>query len=186
MNKRELIIQKAIVLFAERGYYGVGLTELLKKCEVPKGSFYHYFPEGKIQLIQETLQAAFSSMTNHIKKEFFTDGITCYESFEKMLDHLSRGVTEERNYGSLLMTMIAIESRYLGEEVNQTCSQLYTQWQKLYEDHLTSYGYEKKVCLEKSHMIFTMIHCSLITSWIKKDATDLDKLKPIIKRILEE
>jgi TetR/AcrR family transcriptional repressor of nem operon len=31
-------------LTARQGYAGVGLNELLKAAEVPKGSFYHYFP----------------------------------------------------------------------------------------------------------------------------------------------
>lgn len=31
-------------LTAQRGYLGVGLSELLKAADVPKGSFYHYFP----------------------------------------------------------------------------------------------------------------------------------------------
>lgn len=29
---------------AQRGYTGVGLSELLRSAGVPKGSFYHYFP----------------------------------------------------------------------------------------------------------------------------------------------
>lgn len=31
-------------LTAHSGYAGVGLSELLKEAQVPKGSFYHYFP----------------------------------------------------------------------------------------------------------------------------------------------
>lgn len=31
-------------LTAQRGYAGIGLSELLKAADVPKGSFYHYFP----------------------------------------------------------------------------------------------------------------------------------------------
>jgi len=31
-------------LTAQKGYTGVGLSELLKAAGVPKGSFYHYFP----------------------------------------------------------------------------------------------------------------------------------------------
>ena len=56
MDKKELILQEASTLFAEKGYYGLGLSELLKRCDIPKGSFYYYFPGGKIQLIQEALE----------------------------------------------------------------------------------------------------------------------------------
>ena len=44
MNKRELILTEAFKLFFEKGYYGLGLNELLTRCDIPKGSFYYYFP----------------------------------------------------------------------------------------------------------------------------------------------
>ena len=39
MNKKELILSEAERLFAEKGYYGLGLNELLNRCGIPKGSF---------------------------------------------------------------------------------------------------------------------------------------------------
>ena len=36
MDKKEEIVQNASTLFAEKGYYGVGLKELLDSCGVPK------------------------------------------------------------------------------------------------------------------------------------------------------
>ena len=50
MDKKEMILAKAETLFAEKGFYGMGLSELLSSCGIPKGSFYYYFPGGKIQL----------------------------------------------------------------------------------------------------------------------------------------
>lgn len=59
MDKKDLILREAERLFSEKGYYGLGLTELLTACDIPKGSFYYYFPKGKMQLLQETLEYAY-------------------------------------------------------------------------------------------------------------------------------
>ena len=40
---RQHILDTARCLMARRGYTAVGLNELLKAADVPKGSFYHYF-----------------------------------------------------------------------------------------------------------------------------------------------
>ena len=40
LDKKTLILAEAERIFAEKGYYGLGLAELLKSCDVPKGSFY--------------------------------------------------------------------------------------------------------------------------------------------------
>lgn len=37
------ILSSAHAIMSEKGFSGVGLTELLKVANVPKGSFYHYF-----------------------------------------------------------------------------------------------------------------------------------------------
>jgi TetR/AcrR family transcriptional repressor of lmrAB and yxaGH operons len=54
---RERILRAAIRLFQQRGYHGVGLTEILAEAHAPKGSLYHHFPEGKAQLAVAAIEA---------------------------------------------------------------------------------------------------------------------------------
>jgi TetR/AcrR family transcriptional regulator, lmrAB and yxaGH operons repressor len=51
-DARSRLIRVASALFRQRGYDGVGLTEILEASGAPKGSFYHHFPEGKEQLAE--------------------------------------------------------------------------------------------------------------------------------------
>jgi TetR/AcrR family transcriptional repressor of lmrAB and yxaGH operons len=67
-NTRDRIVRAAVGLFQQRGYHGVGLTEILAEAQAPKGSLYHHFPEGKAQLavaavesIAGAYEAAFAS-----------------------------------------------------------------------------------------------------------------------------
>lgn len=183
MDKKELILQEASVLFAEKGYYGLGLSELLKKCEIPKGSFYYYFPDGKIQLVQEVLEYSYRKMAHGITHRMLT-GPTALASFERMVDRLSGGFADKRGFGSLLMSMIAIESVYLDERVNATCKRLYGDWQQLYVDYLRQYGFGEEESTVKAQAIFAMVHGSLISSWIKRSPEDLQTVKKSLKEII--
>ncbi|MEN8281426.1 TetR/AcrR family transcriptional regulator [Acinetobacter gerneri] len=42
-DKRKLILESGFDLVLRKGFVGVGLQEILKNCNVPKGSFYHHF-----------------------------------------------------------------------------------------------------------------------------------------------
>ena len=42
-DTREHLLATGERLCMHRGFTGMGLSELLKTAEVPKGSFYHYF-----------------------------------------------------------------------------------------------------------------------------------------------
>jgi len=62
-DTRQHILQVGYQLVVSKGFTAVGLSELLKTADVPKGSFYHYF-KSKEQfgeaLIQEYFQHYFS------------------------------------------------------------------------------------------------------------------------------
>ena len=183
MEKKELILREASVLFAEKGYYGLGLSELLKRCEIPKGSFYYYFPNGKIQLIQEVLEYSYQRMASGITHRMLVCP-TALASFERMIDRLADGFENKRGFASLLMSMIAIESVYLDERVQATCQQIYVQWQQLYVDFLMKHGFDEQDSAIKAQAIFAMVHGSLISSWIKRSPGDLLMVKKTLPLIL--
>ena len=183
MDKKDLILQEASVLFAEKGYYGLGLSELLKRCDIPKGSFYYYFPDGKIQLIQELLEYSYRRMEYGIMHRMLICP-TALASFERMVARLADGFENKRSFGSLLMSMIAIESVYLDERVQATCKMIYAQWQQLYVDFLMQHGFDAQESYVKAQAIFAMVHGSLISSWIKRSPEDLLMVKEALPLIL--
>lgn len=57
-DTRQHILDTGNRIIAGKGFSGVGLNEILKAAEVPKGSFYHYF-ESKEQYGQALLESYF-------------------------------------------------------------------------------------------------------------------------------
>jgi TetR/AcrR family transcriptional regulator, transcriptional repressor for nem operon len=41
---RDRLIRAGVVMLTEKGYSATGIEEVLRRVDVPKGSFYHYFP----------------------------------------------------------------------------------------------------------------------------------------------
>lgn len=183
MNKREMILAEAEQIFMEKGYYGLSLSELLGRCRIPKGSFYYYFPGGKIQLIQETLEYGYSEMVNGIERRIFVED-TALGCFERMATHLADGIGTRRRYASLFLTMISIESVHLDARINETCRRIYDEWQAYYADHLRRFGFDERESVEKAQAVFALIHGSIISSWIKQDPSDLYLAKNTLRSIL--
>lgn len=184
MDKKEEIVQNASTLFARKGYYGVGLKEILDSCGVPKGSFYYYFPNGKIDLLNHVLTYCYESMERKIQHNFFTHD-TLLECFESMVNVLANQILENRYFESLTLSMIGIESAYLDPSIHEKCKEIYISWQQLYVDQFLKFGYEKEEAVVKAQTIFGIIHGALISSWIKQNNEDLLLVKNTLKYLIK-
>ncbi len=72
MTTRDKLAWAAAKLFQEKGFHGVGLNEILASAGLPKGSLYHHFPNGKVDLALEA--AAFTHReTTRIIDDAFRD-----------------------------------------------------------------------------------------------------------------
>ncbi len=60
---RERLIHTAIRLFRQKGYASTGLAEILERSGAPKGSLYHHFPGGKLDVAAEAVRVAGAVVT---------------------------------------------------------------------------------------------------------------------------
>jgi AcrR family transcriptional regulator len=52
---RRKLTEAAITLMRRSGLSGAGINEIVRESGAPKGSIYHFFPGGKIQIVEEGL-----------------------------------------------------------------------------------------------------------------------------------
>ncbi|WP_034294344.1 TetR/AcrR family transcriptional regulator [Herbaspirillum sp. RV1423] len=67
------ILQAGRRLIAQKGFTGVGLSELLAAAEIPKGSFYHYFG-SKERYGRELIEQYVAEYLQVLDKIFTADG----------------------------------------------------------------------------------------------------------------
>ncbi len=53
---RALLLKGARQLLAEKGYAGMELRDVAERGKAPRGSIYHHFPGGKVQLAREAAE----------------------------------------------------------------------------------------------------------------------------------
>ena len=49
------MIEAAIELMRSYGLSGAGINDVVQQSGAPRGSLYHYFPDGKLQMAREAL-----------------------------------------------------------------------------------------------------------------------------------
>jgi TetR/AcrR family transcriptional regulator, lmrAB and yxaGH operons repressor len=56
-NTRHRLVEATITLMRRSGLSGAGINEIVRESGAPKGSVYHFFPNGKQQIVEESLAA---------------------------------------------------------------------------------------------------------------------------------
>ncbi|UTJ45564.1 TetR/AcrR family transcriptional regulator [Atlantibacter subterranea] len=82
-DTREHILATGEQLCLHRGFVGMGLSELLKTAEVPKGSFYHYF-RSKEAFGVAMLERYYTAYHQRLTQHFYAPGSNARE---KLLAH---------------------------------------------------------------------------------------------------
>lgn len=52
-----------MTLFRRRGYSGTGLSDIVELSGAPKGSLYHYFPNGKLSIAEAAVRTAAANVS---------------------------------------------------------------------------------------------------------------------------
>lgn len=55
---RQSIVDAAVTLFRQKGYSATGLSDIVELSGAPKGSLYHYFPDGKASIAEAAVHEA--------------------------------------------------------------------------------------------------------------------------------
>lgn len=115
LKKKNEVILKSTRLFYYQGYVNTGISEILKVCNIPKGSFYYYFKNKEdllnqvIDLHIKNLISVFDEIVNDLSmvklRSFF------FKYFSNVLDNDCHG-------GSLLGNL-AIEMSDINNDVRE-------------------------------------------------------------------
>ena len=110
-EKRELILDTALELFAEKGFHTTSIEQIAKKAGISKGLTYNYF-ESKNAILDAILKTGFDAIYAHF--DIDNDGVLSYNEFEFFIRKSFIAMTENRSfwklYFSLMMQPVVTET----------------------------------------------------------------------------
>jgi len=131
-STKQRILEAAEALMLAKSFHSVGLTEILTTVQVPKGSFYHYFP-SKEQFGVELISHYLSEHTARVQKLFAThDG----SALEKLTDYWSVAIgwaAEGECRQCCLVAKLALEVTSFSEPMRKVLAEGLRAWRGIYE-----------------------------------------------------
>jgi AcrR family transcriptional regulator len=102
-NRKALIMETALELFAHEGYYTTSISRIASKAGISKGLMYNYF-SGKEELIREIIQNGIQNLLTTFDPDH--DGILTESEFEYMINRLFELLEENKRYWKLYFSIV--------------------------------------------------------------------------------
>jgi TetR/AcrR family transcriptional repressor of lmrAB and yxaGH operons len=84
-GSRQRMIEATIELMRTSGLTGAGINEIVRESAAPKGSVYHFFPDGKLQIVTEAL-SQYSPRVMRFMEEALSGGRSPSAKVKRLFD----------------------------------------------------------------------------------------------------
>lgn len=132
-NTKDIFIDTASSLFANKGYHATAISEILKKSKAPKGSLYYYFPKGKEQLAQEALQKTAQKISDEIS-DVLAKAPTPLKGLQQHLIYIAQKIEADLFQPNVSISLIALETFSSNEIIRLECERTFHQIQNIYKE----------------------------------------------------
>lgn len=139
LNKEKLILDKAIHLFAKKGFHQTSIQEIADECGISKGSIYSYF-HSKDALLIESLNYFFSQIEMKFQK---IDKLNI-SSKEKLVKQLAVIFEKVYEYKQIMLTEAYMQKMPLNEKIKKALLRQQMKLRKNYFNRLVNV-YGKKI-----------------------------------------
>ena len=122
------ILNSSFQLVLHKGFVGVGLQEILKNCDVPKGSFYYYFASKEAfgcALLQQYLadyKVKIDQLIQQEQRSAYASLVALWQAWIDNPSHIESGVEHHSDGGwaeNCLIVKLAAEVSDLSEDMRQ-------------------------------------------------------------------
>lgn len=133
------MIESAIDLMRAYGLSGAGINDVVLQSGAPRGSLYHHFPGGKLQMAQEALSIQGARVQSFIHQAL--DGAPAgHDKVIALFESFARRVEEAEFRKSCALGCVALDLDEDTERLRQVVAESFAAWQETIAAHFQPLG----------------------------------------------
>ena len=182
---RGAIVRAAATLFRRNGYAATGINEIAEVAGAPKGSLYHYFPDGKDQIGEAAVRFAGRGVVATLEKleQEHKSAAAMMQAYCRLL----AGWMAKSGFrdGCPISTTL-LESAPQSAAIAQAGREAFSAWSAVIARALVRDGFSKTEARRLSTLAVSAIEGALILARVeaarRRSRTSRDRLATILKK----
>lgn len=184
VDTKGLIVQVATNLFQQKSYLGVGVSEILKACNLSKGAFYHHFPKGKEELLITCLYEMNDTITLDINA-IFNRHKTTQVALKAMVEELIVQYERDGMIIGFTFNSLVSEMSSLSPDVREACEKSYAKMRNIYSEKLQADGFSHEDASELAVLLNATIEGGITLCLITKESKPLQTIAGLLPNLLK-
>jgi AcrR family transcriptional regulator len=184
-NPRERMVRSAALLIRERGAHATAISDVLEHSGAPRGSAYHYFPDGRTQLLCEAVDYAGEYVAARIAK-----GERGIDVLDFLIDAYREQLVGSDYRAGCPIVAVAVEAGDPDDPARATrlierSAAVFARWTDLITARLTADGIGAARAEELAMLMTAAIEGAIIVARALRDLKPLDLVHRQLRALLQ-
>ncbi|HZQ33673.1 MAG TPA: TetR/AcrR family transcriptional regulator [Mycobacterium sp.] len=183
---RERMVRSAALLIRERGAKATAIADVLKHSGAPRGSAYHYFPDGRTQLLCEAVDYAAEYIATRIAK-----GDSGVDVLDTLMAAYKQQLLATDFRAGCPIVAVAVEA---GDPDNpdrttpliERAAAVFARWTDLIAERLRADGIAQPRADELAMLMTTSIEGAIVVARAARDVAPLDVVHRQLRSLVDE
>lgn len=173
-DSRERMVRSAAYLFRERGYSGTAFRDVITHSGAPRGSIYHHFPGGKVQLAEEAVRYAGEFLNSGIAAA--VEGGDAASAVDAFVAWWRQVLIKSGFRAGCPVVAVTVESHEESPELAAAAAAAFARWQDTLATGLENAGVPAARAARLATMIVAGVEGATIMCRAKRDVRPLDEV----------
>jgi AcrR family transcriptional regulator len=182
-SARERIVVGAADMISRRGLNATSIRETAKHAKAPLGSTYHYFPDGKQQLVTEAVRHTGEWTARSLRKELRAGPVAGLRAFLALWRKI---VVDSDFHAGCPVLAVSIEAPAADEAPTAVAAaaEVFATWEGLLADSLREHGAEPEQAEQLATLIVAAVEGTVAMCRAKRSTQPLDHTAEQLQRLI--
>jgi len=182
---RDAIVASALVLFRRQGYAATGLNDIVKLSGAPKGSLYHYFPDGKLSIAEAAVRqgAANAAATLTALAKNGTSPSKLVRGYAKLL---AKWMAKSNFHDGSPISAVLQEAAPGDKKISVAGIEAFASWRAPIITQLTASGVGAARAERLATLVIAALEGSLVQARVEQSANPIKAVAQELEELLKE
>ena len=127
LRARARLLETTEAMLRETGMAGTGIKDVVKRSGAPIGSLYHYFPDGKTQLVTEAL-TIHAEKSRRLMERFFDGKENAAVALRTLFDTAADGFERAGADKGCALGAVTLDLTRSDKAIRDVCQRAFDEW----------------------------------------------------------